>query len=232
MNVIFHKSEYSPSGGPGGCIRLWRQRRAFSLIELMVVVGIIGLLLMLAFPALNNARQAARLTKCASNLRQWGTAIQLYMAENDGFLPQSVEVAGVNSSGWQEKIAPYLVGNRGAVDSQRFVMREMFRCPGDKSAYGTGIVYGSNDYLRPAQYNKAPKKIGLVTVPLADFMILGENFTAELWNANPGPTWNTAARVDYTRHGPKQVANFLFGDFHVEALSYQDTVRRPMLFVP
>lgn len=198
----------------------------------MVVVGIIALVIMLAFPAMNNAIQSARLTKCASNLRQWGSAIQLYMAENDGFLPQSVEVAGDNDSGWQEKIAPYLVGNRGAVNKQRFVMREMFRCPGDKAAYGNGIVYGCNDFLRPTQYNKAPKKIGLVTVQLSDFMILGENFTAELWNANPGPTWNTGGRVDYTRHGPKQVANFLFGDFHVEALSYPDTVRRPMLFIP
>lgn len=231
MNVIFHKSEQSPSGGTGGCIRPGRQKQAFSLIELMVVVGIIGLLMLLAFPALNNARQSARLTKCASNLRQWGAGFQLYMAENDGFLPQVAEVAGDNSSSWQEKIAPYLVGNRGAVNNQRFTMRDMFRCPGDK-AVGTGIVYGGSHYLRPSQYNKAPKKLSLVTAPLSDFMLLGENFTGELWNANPGPAWNTGGRVDYTRHGPKNVANFLFGDFHVEALSYPQTVSRPMLFVP
>src|SRR5690242_11445777 len=53
-------------------------RTAFTLIELMVVVSIVGLLLTLMFPAVMSSREAARRIECASNLRQIGQAFQLH----------------------------------------------------------------------------------------------------------------------------------------------------------
>jgi prepilin-type N-terminal cleavage/methylation domain-containing protein len=63
--------------------------RAFTLIELLVVIAIITILAGIAIPALNSAYERAKITKDMSNLRQIGTATQMYMNDNNGVLPGS-----------------------------------------------------------------------------------------------------------------------------------------------
>jgi len=121
----------------------------FTLVEVMVVVGIIGLLALLLFPTFNKARESALRAKCASNLKQLGAAVFMYTADHDGNIYVPYPVSTVQFCGKQGSGAginnpirflnPYLGGPFQANTTDVLVAR----CPADK-----GMPGGNN-----SQYN-------------------------------------------------------------------------------
>jgi prepilin-type N-terminal cleavage/methylation domain-containing protein len=64
------------------------KRRAFTLIELLVVIAIIAILAALMLPVLARSKERGRIAACLSNLHQIGVAFQIYVDENNGYLPR------------------------------------------------------------------------------------------------------------------------------------------------
>jgi len=71
------------------------KKAGFTLVELLVVIGIIALLISILLPSLNKARETANRVKCAANLKQIGNALLLYANENKGLFPRTRQTAAV-----------------------------------------------------------------------------------------------------------------------------------------
>jgi prepilin-type N-terminal cleavage/methylation domain-containing protein/prepilin-type processing-associated H-X9-DG protein len=78
-----------------------KRNAAFTLVELLVVIGIIAVLIGILMPALSAARKQAKLVACASNMRQIATAAILYCGDNKGYLPPrfNAGIESINYSG-------------------------------------------------------------------------------------------------------------------------------------
>jgi prepilin-type N-terminal cleavage/methylation domain-containing protein/prepilin-type processing-associated H-X9-DG protein len=84
----------------------------FSLVELLVVIGVIGLLLALLLPVIGSVRRAANATKCLANVHQWAQAYQMYLSANRGRsfvlgdMPTRMDL-GNNPPMWWEILQPH-----------------------------------------------------------------------------------------------------------------------------
>jgi prepilin-type processing-associated H-X9-DG protein/prepilin-type N-terminal cleavage/methylation domain-containing protein len=120
--IISLAEEYPMSGTKvHGAVARQRTRVGFTLVELLVVIGIIALLISILLPALNRARAAANLVKCQAQMRQIGQAIQLYANRYDGYLPATMfeYVPSIYDDwwGWQAyHITGMLTGELGMKD--------------------------------------------------------------------------------------------------------------------
>jgi prepilin-type processing-associated H-X9-DG protein/prepilin-type N-terminal cleavage/methylation domain-containing protein len=108
----------------------------FTLVELMVVVGIIGLLLAMLLPALSSARRLARQVECAATLHAIGVAMQMHVNDHLGYLPLAGNIACGDPSAhppglWDNAQRRYdYISNDG--DGQNIVPNAL---PGSLSSY-------------------------------------------------------------------------------------------------
>jgi general secretion pathway protein G len=139
--------------------------RGFTLVELLVVIGIIAMLISILLPALAKARRSAAAISCASNLKQIGQAFSMYANETmyGGYLPAPLANGESWPDGfWWAKLLPYLSPQK--FDSLTFAQGSnkypllyggVFRCPGKANWDLAGptdvnrISYGMNQFSNP-----------------------------------------------------------------------------------
>ena len=138
--------------------------RAFTLIELLVVMAVVGVLTATILPALSKAKQRGIQTRCMSNLKQVGIAIQLYVNDNDDALPGpiwSAARASYDRTSSRELIwfiADYLDSQSPAtVPIEKPVIAEVFVCPGYRSsAPEVASMEGRKCYLLNPNVDPSP----------------------------------------------------------------------------
>lgn len=124
-----------------------RLRGAFTLVELLVVVGIIAVLVALLLPAVQAARASARRTHCASNMRQVGLAVHQYADTHQGRFPLMAyhnaddQQTAQTSKSWIATLGPYMED----VDAIRLCPEDRSRLEGIEQ---TATSYALNGYLR------------------------------------------------------------------------------------
>jgi prepilin-type N-terminal cleavage/methylation domain-containing protein len=114
-------------------------RRAFTLLELLVVVAVVAVLAALAYPLVANVQERGRAVACTQNLRSLGAALNLYLGENNLIMPTLAL--------GREKITDDVPVIDNTLD--RYVSdRRVFACPSDKQfARLTGTSYHWNNAL-------------------------------------------------------------------------------------
>jgi prepilin-type N-terminal cleavage/methylation domain-containing protein len=225
-------------------------RGGFTLVELLVVIGIIAILIAILLPALKKVQIHAQRTACMSNQRQLAQAWRMYSEENRGFLPMGwpdAPPSGPSNVAGTYWFVPWFLGaSRGGGNTRAAIEKgsiykyvrsiKVFKCAGDK---GLRLVsYGINCYLNGEDFGSGMQpatvfKFAKVRFPTKTFVVIDEYDWrgGDITGYNLGSfairPYNSNTWVDYPGafHQDASVVSFLDGHADIIKWDIPGTMR-------
>jgi prepilin-type N-terminal cleavage/methylation domain-containing protein/prepilin-type processing-associated H-X9-DG protein len=209
--------------------------KAFTLVELLVVISIIAMLLAILFPVLNKARAQAKKIVCLSNMRQMGIVLFTYMADSDNHLPPSSCHLSNPEQYWLCILNKY---SKSPL---------LYRCPSDKakvfinwskpltgqpvnarwSSFALNSLLDPDCYLYNGLYNRVthirhPDKCIYISECPQSWTNF-DHLHPDLWESLD----YVKGFIDWNRH--TRTSNYVFTDGHAENLKIEETWDYPTI---
>ena len=236
--------------------RVTRSRRtaasaAFTLVELLVVIGIISVLIAVLMPALGAARRQAQTIQCGSHLRTIGQAMQLYANDNKGRIPRDYWYDLEYKQGhilWAEAFGKYvghplpevrdLSPSRDRILGPEFAQIGVYQCPAFpderqvldyvSNAWWAGVVGVSAPLINVTRMPRSGQIVYLTegnsrTLPVDSFGI-HDIFDVTHLPMNGTMVQGSSRVLNDKRHGGR--INLLYLDGHVDSKQFKEVGRR------
>jgi prepilin-type N-terminal cleavage/methylation domain-containing protein/prepilin-type processing-associated H-X9-DG protein len=218
-------------------VHTWRKNRGFTLVELLVVIGIIALLIGLLLPAIVGARRAAQKTECMTNMRKLTSAWEQYYNAHHGVMTPSGFANWSDVRDENETLARSWIGDgtetqqirRGSLWPYVRSMR-VYKCPADSSERLRS--YAANAYVNGVQtslstepgwnvdkWGRSPQRIEELR-NTSETLWLIEESAPGLYGFFIPPTGETWQNIPAAFH--REGLNLSFADGHVEYYRFAD----------
>jgi prepilin-type N-terminal cleavage/methylation domain-containing protein/prepilin-type processing-associated H-X9-DG protein len=198
-----------------------RNRKAFTLVEMLVVLGIIGILTALSFSGITSALRTARRAQCLANMRQISTAILSYAGDNDADFPLTENPA------WDIPLNPYLGVQTTSAPNP------VLKCPQDSRP-----LNASGNFARSYSLNSSlPSKVIQITAPAQTILVAEWYSGGTTGPGGAGSNFQYGGRFDIVTYGAGSIpsstssvgyhgstSNFAFVDGHAESLDPNVTI--------
>ena len=222
-------------------------KQGFTLIELLVVIAIIAILAAILFPVFASARERAKQTQCLSNLKQWGTAVNAYLSDNNDTFAMSIDTSW--NYRWPEAMQSYVKNRSIFWCPSRPRIRDTID-PSRKTAlyihawylhYGIATLWEngtSSSIGRMAGYDNSPCKLSEVKNPTRCIFLAdsydkdnqAQSQSSKWFNRQPNPAawgfFQVAPKSPAYQNGPNVSevhnggGNVLLADTHVKWLKH------------